>query len=195
MNEGEPSIGWMMLTAENQITWRITCPSVVSLCFPQIPYIRTKSSHRVSGRLLSVGAKARPHTCLVLRAVSNDTELSPSQVAQSYLASTEFPHLLFKTNVHYLIQNSSQLGPILRQHNLEYIFLKNNRIRLANISFNNTEFLTIWKIHSKYFMWWVFNPLALEMNIYIVAHHLCKNVNILRTKKGNVMKYTTSVQE
>ena len=31
----------------------------------------------------------------------------------------------------------------------------------------------------------------MEMDIQIVARHLCKNVNILRTQKGYVMKYTT----
>ena len=35
------------------------------------------------------------------------------------------------------------------------------------------------------------NPLALEMDIQIVAHHLYKMWIFLRTKKGNVMKYTT----
>jgi len=113
-----------MLTAENQITWRKTCPSVVSHCFPQISYRRAKSSLSVTGRLLSVGAKARPHTCLVLKTVSNDTELSPAQVAYSHLASAEVPQLSFKMNVHYRIHNSWQLGPILRQPNPAYIFLK-----------------------------------------------------------------------
>ena len=35
------------------------------------------------------------------------------------------------------------------------------------------------------------NPLALEMDICSLSHHLCKDVNILRTKKGNIRKYTT----
>jgi len=35
-----------------------------------------------------------------------------------------------------------------------------------------------------------FNPLALELDIYSLAHHLCSNVNILLTKKGNIRKYT-----
>jgi hypothetical protein len=35
------------------------------------------------------------------------------------------------------------------------------------------------------------NPLALELDIYSLAHHLCKMVNILWTKKGNIRKYTT----
>jgi len=35
------------------------------------------------------------------------------------------------------------------------------------------------------------NPLALEFEIYSLAHHLCKNMNILWTKKGNVRKYMT----
>lgn len=77
-------------------------------------------------------SKVRPHTCLLLKTVSNDTELSPSEVARSHLASTEFPQLLFKMNVHYRIHNSSPFGPILQQPNLAYIFLKNNRIRLTN---------------------------------------------------------------
>ena len=33
--------------------------------------------------------------------------------------------------------------------------------------------------------------MALKLNIYSLAHHLCKNVNILKTKKGNIRKYKT----
>jgi hypothetical protein len=36
-----------------------------------------------------------------------------------------------------------------------------------------------------------FNPLALELDLYSLAHHLCKNVNILWAKKGNIRKYKT----
>jgi hypothetical protein len=61
---------------------------------------------------------APPRTCLVLKTVSNYTELIPSQKAESRLASTVVPYLLFKMNVHYRIHNSSPLGPILRQPNL-----------------------------------------------------------------------------
>jgi hypothetical protein len=35
------------------------------------------------------------------------------------------------------------------------------------------------------------NPLALELDIYIVAHHLCKMWIFYEPKKGSVMKYTT----
>jgi hypothetical protein len=33
--------------------------------------------------------------------------------------------------------------------------------------------------------------LALELDIYSLAHHLCKNVNISWSKKGSIGKYTT----
>ena len=35
------------------------------------------------------------------------------------------------------------------------------------------------------------NPSALELDIYSLAHHLCKMWIILGTKRGNIRKYTT----
>ena len=37
----------------------------------------------------------------------------------------------------------------------------------------------------------VINPLAPELYIEIVAHHLCKMWIFYEPKKGNIMKYTT----
>ena len=35
------------------------------------------------------------------------------------------------------------------------------------------------------------NPLVLELDIYSLAHHLCKIWIFYETKKGNIRKYTT----
>ena len=37
----------------------------------------------------------------------------------------------------------------------------------------------------------LFNPLALELDIYVAAHNLWKCEYFINQKKGNIMKYTT----
>ena len=153
MNECERSIGWLNYADGRKPNYfeKNLSQCCVNL-FPTNPIRKSQIEPQGDRTATKCVSKARPHTCLVLKTVSNDTELSPSQVAQSHLESTEFPQLLFKMNVHYRIHNSSPLGPILRQPNLAYIFLLKARNSSYKRSFNSTEFLTIWKIHSKYFV-------------------------------------------